>query len=759
MTAVRKTLVLLLSLLTLGACESALLREGPAPVADTPVPVSHSTSDDPAEVLQGFIQGWKAEDYEAMYELIAERSRELYPQRNFIDKYTVAHSVLRFQGVEHSLLGVAYQGTTAIINYDVIIESPTFGKVADERRVMRMVNESGWKIAWSPTDIIRGMSSRARLTERAEFPARANIYAADGSPLAEEDALVYSLWAIQADMPNINLCLDALALVTRQSILTLRRLFVQYLDETYFHVAEIDSDQYERHRQQLATDCAIFPSDGIFNKVRVYRSRSYYGHGIATHVVGYLGAVPADELERWEVLGYSGGDLVGRAGIELSYEQTLSGRPQRYLRIVEGGSTVIRELAGAQGEAPRSVTLTIDRNLQGSMAQALADAVSYATPNWGALTGGGALAALDVNSGALLAMASYPSFDPHTFNPATEYNVREAVTRLNDDVRNPFANKALAEQYTPGSVYKIVTALAAGSEGIWDRTTLFDCGYFWEGSRYGDSQATRTDWRLLETPRKEPAGMVTMAQALAASCNPFFYEMGALMHQASPDMQVGYARRLGLGAQTGIRGLGIEAAGSVAPPGEIAAAINNAIGQGNVTVTVLQMAQVTAAIANGGILWQPYVVSHIGAEGEPGYQLENEPTTVKELALDAEAVAIVQNGMCQVTTVRDLGTASFVFEDAGYTLCGKTGTAETAANPHAWFVAYWPREEPRIAFAGVMTHSREGSEVVAPLIRRTLDDYLGEPRQAFPEWWQEPYIPVKTQAQALAELAAESQSQ
>lgn len=756
MRAMLKYLIWLLSLLTLAACESELLRDGPAPVAETPIPVMRSSSDDPAEALQAFVLAWNSEDFEAMYELIANRSRELYPQRNFIDKYTVAHSVIRFDGVEHRLLDVAYQGTTAIVDYDVVIQSPTFGMVADEGRVMRMVDEGGWKIAWSPTDIIKGMSSRARLTERADFPARANIYAADGSPLAEEDAPVYSLWAIQADMPSVDVCLDTLALATRQSLLTLRRLFVQYLDETFFQVAEIDSDAYEKYRQQLATDCAIFPSDGIFNKVRDYRSRSYYGHGIATHVVGYLGSVPADELERWEALGYSGTDLIGRAGIELSYEQALAGKPQRFLRIVEGGSTVIRELAGAVGEAPRSVTLTINRDLQAIMAQAMADAVNYATPNWGAITGGGALVALEVNSGKLLAMVSYPSFDPHTFNPATEYNALEAVTRLNNDLRNPFANKALVEQYTPGSVYKIVTALAAGSEGIWDRQTHFDCGYFWDGSRYGDSQAVRTDWRLLESPPRDPAGAVTMAQALAASCNPFFYEMGALMFEDSPDMQVEYARLLGLGAQTGIRGLGIEAPGDVAPPGEIAAAINNAIGQGNVTVSVLQMAQAAATIANGGTLWQPYVVSHIGDEGEPGYQLENAPTVVSELALDPEAVSIVRNGMCQVTTVRDLGTASFVFEDADYTLCGKTGTAETAANPHAWFVAYWPREEPRIAFAGVMTHSREGSEVVAPMIRRALDDFLGEPRKAFPDWWQEPYIPVKTQAQALADLAAES---
>ena len=347
MRAIAKYLIMLLSLLALGACESALLREPEAAVVDTPVPVARSTSDDPAEALQAFVLAWNKEDFEAMYDLIANRSRELYPRRNFIDKYTVAHSVIRFKGVAHSLLEVAYQGTTAIVDYDVVIESPTFGRIADEGRVMRLVDEGGWKVAWSPTDIIRGMSSRARLTERADFPQRANIYAAAGAVLAEQDGPVYSLWAIQQDMPSVDNCLDTLAVATRQSILTLRRIFVDYLAETFFHIAEVDRDQYERYQQRLATDCAIFPSDGIFNKVRVYRSRSYYGHGIATHVVGYLGAAPADELERWEALGYSGQDLIGRAGIELSYEQVLAGKPQRYLRIVEGGNTVIRELAGA----------------------------------------------------------------------------------------------------------------------------------------------------------------------------------------------------------------------------------------------------------------------------------------------------------------------------------------------------------------------------------------------------------------------------
>ena len=143
-----------------------------------------------------------------------------------------------------------------------------------------------------------------------------------------------------------------------------------------------------------------------------------------------------------------------------AYEDTLAGRPQRYLRIIEAGGTVLRELAGAAGSPPSDVTLTIDRDMQEITAQALADAVSYAVPNWGGITAGGAIVALDVHSGAVLALASYPSFDPHIFNPDTLYNIGNAILRLDRDIRQPFVNKALAEQYTPGSVYKIVTTLA-----------------------------------------------------------------------------------------------------------------------------------------------------------------------------------------------------------------------------------------------------------------------------------------------------------
>ena len=748
-----------LLLICLPGCESALLRDVAPGGQGTPLPAVAATSGEAADALDAYIEAWSAQDFAAMYALLARRSRELYPQQRFIDQYTAAHSAIRFAGVTHQLRSAERQGSTAVLRYDISIDSPTFGEIADSDRVMRLLPEDGWKIAWSPMDIIQGMSARTRLTDRAEFLPRAEIFASDGSPLARQQGITYSLYAVQDDMTSIEDCLVTLGAATRMQIITLRRIFDDYLGETRFHLAEIDQSRYDRYREALAEDCNITRADGAFSKIRSYSARSYYGQGIAAHVVGYIGAIPADELERWQARGYASGSLIGRAGIERAYESALAGQPQRFLRITETGGAVIRELAGAAGVQPRPVTLTLDHNLQDITTQAMSDAVNYADPNWGPLTGGGAIVALNVNTGAVLALSSYPAFDPQLFNPATEYRVGAELQRLDRDSRNPLTNKALAEQYTPGSVYKIVTTLAAGSEGIWGRDEIFDCGYTWQGVgrfSFDDARETRTDWRLLEPGPPPPTGPVTMAQALAASCNPFFYEMGALLFERGRNIQVDYAQLLGLGRPTGLSGLGIEASGNLAPPREGTEAINNAIGQGSVGVTVAQMAQLTMLIANGGALWQPYIVSHVGQPGAEDYEVVGQPMLAAQLELDGEALDIVREGMCLVTTEYDLGTAERVFGDAPYTICGKTGTAETLGNPHSWFVAYAPREEPQIAFAGVMAHSREGSEVVAPMIRRILDDYWGHAQKPFPDWWQESYVPVKTQGQALAEYLAES---
>ncbi len=749
---------LLLLALLLSGCDAVLLPNS-GPAVETAPPVSQNSSAEPEATLAAFMDGWNQEDFDAMYQLIARQSRAQITLENFRDKYIINHDILRFAGVDYTVRRSDEQGTTAIIDYDIHIKSPTFGEITDAERRMRLVQDDGWKVAWSSMDILKGLAAGLRLVEVPDFPQRENIYDKDNNLLAEEEGLVYSLYMNKDDVPNEASCLQTLATVTRQQLNSLQRTFGNYLGESIFHIAEIDSDQYAAYGERLAADCAIH-NNGAFRKVREYRARSYYGHGIATHVVGYIGAIPRENLADWQSRGYSDSALIGRAGIESAYEEVLAGKPQRDLRIVDGG-TVIRQLAGQGGAAPRRVTLTLDRRLQQITAQALADAVNYALFNWGGITGGGAIVALDVNSGAIRAIASYPSFDPHIFNPRSEYDSAALIPRIQADQRNPFRNKALAEQHTPGSVYKIVTTLAAATENVWDATKTFNCELDWSGVKYGDSVPKRYDWRFTHDDF-EPAGEVTMAQALAASCNPFFYDMGVLLFDEGKGahLQAEYAEALGFGAPTGIEGLAvIEAAGDVAPPAEITAAINNAIGQGSITVSALQMARLTALVANGGTLWQPYIVSHIGLPGEADYELKNTPVAAANLiennTLTSEALEIAREGMCLVTTDEDFGTAYTVFSDAAYAheVCGKTGTAETSegAPPHAWFVAYWqPEEEPALAFAGVMTLSRNGSEVVAPIIRRILDDYSGAEQKPFPELWQEPYTPVRTVAQALA---------
>jgi len=740
---------LLLSLVLITACDSALSAGAPANSSE-PIAVTQVTSAQPADVLRDFMTAWSAEDYDAMYRLIASQSRNIYPRQIFENRYTVAHSVIRFDGVEHTVNSVEMQGTTAVIDYNVGIQSPTFGVIEDNNRTLRMIQEGGWKVAWSPMDIFDGLSSEARLQVSVRFPPRENIYDRDGQVLAEEDGSVVSIYVAQQDMANVDDCIDTLAAATRQQANVLRSIFANFFVETRFHIAEMDPERYFQFRDALEFDCGVVNSDDAFSNVLQYNTRRYYGHGIASHLVGYIGRVPGDQIQVWEARGYSETDLVGLTGVENAYEEELAGRPERFLRIVEPGGTIIRELGGTVGTPPLPVTLTIDRDMQEYTAEAMADAVNYALPNWGGITLGGAIVAMDVNTGEILSLASYPTFDPHVFNPDTQYNAIDRLQRINADQRSPLQNKAVSEQYTPGSVYKVVTTLAAGSEGIWQPDQIFNCALEWRGQeRFGDALEVRYDWRILND--LDEAGEITMTQALTSSCNPFFWEVGALMFQRNPLLLNQYARMLGLGSRTGIEVIGPEASGNLANPSVSTQAINNAIGQGDVSVTALQMAQVTALIANGGKMYQPYFVSHVGEPGNPNYEVINEPRLIEELELDPIALAATRKGMCDVISDTELGTASFVFEEAPYTVCAKTGTAQTAGAPNAWFIAYYPAEDPQIAFAGVMANSREGSEVVAPMIRRILDNYTGSPEWSFPNWWQGEYVALPIQTEIFAQ--------
>lgn len=731
-------------LLALAACDTLPGASNDDGGLEIEAPVLLQSFPSPAEVTQQFLDAWHVRDYETMYTLLSAPSQELYPFQTFENRYGVSLDAMGFEGIRYQIDETRLQGETAAVYYNVTIQSNSLTEIEDFDRIMRLVEtEDGWRIAWSPMDILDGLASQVRIQVETRFPQRANIYDRNGNVLVEQNGTIVALYAIQNQMGDVEGCITLLANLMMRPRLDLVRLFGSYLPETFFHVGELDQNVYQENRVDLEFLCGMVDTNDNFDKVVAYQARNYRGHGAAVHVTGFTGFIPADELQLWQARGYTEGDIVGRAGVERAYEAQLAGKPERFVRMVEPGGVVIRELGGAVGADPLPVTLTIDRKLQFATSQAMYDAFQYAVSNWASVANSGAAVVIDVNTGAILAISSYPTFEPSVFNPDTSFtNPAEIIGQINANLGNPLSNKAIQEQYAPGSVYKILTTIAVINESILEPGNIFDCQLEWSGvENFGDTVDVRYDWRY--TDGLDPAGEITPSQALTASCNPFFWETGAMLYQKNPNALVQYSEMFGLGVPTGIESFAAEAAGNLAPPRTIAEAINNAIGQGNVQVTPLQFVNAIAAVANRGTLYKPYIVQQVGGVDGTERIFAAQPTVVREIELREQTWNVVQEGMCNVIADSNLGTAFRVFDGAPYSACGKTGTAQAGFAPNAWFVAYAPAEDPQVAVLVVVPNSREGSEVAAPITRRILDSYFDAPEEPFPEWWEEEYIPLE----------------
>ena len=712
----------------------------------------------PEDTLRAFLDAWNHLDYQSMYIQLSSQSQGLNSFSVFQAIYQDADKTLGTKGVTYTLHNTQQQGDTAAITYDASIQSTIFGAIDDNGRVMRVVHapDNSWKIAWSTMDIVNGFAPGTRLTVVAKRPPRGNIYDHNGQLMVEQDSEVVELYVKRSIIPDEGRCVDLLSVILRQKRADLTKLLDTYAAETTVPLGDVDPDIYSARQSELDNTCKILTNTRT--------TRRYVGHGIDTHLIGYIGQIPADQLQTYLDSGYQSGDLVGLAGIEKQYETQLAGKSQQVLRVIEPGGMTVRELAGTSGQPSQSVKLTLDLNLQWATAQALSDAYNTASGNWAAPNhspGGGAVV-IDIHSGAILALASYPTFDPGVFNPDTPlFEAGQYIANLQTDPSAPFSNKAVQEQYSPGSTFKIVTLSATAQEGIFKPGEMFDCQMEWHGQQYGDSQPLRYDWREFETGDEHfSTGQISMSEALTASCNPFFYQMGAMLFKRDPGALENYARQMGLGNSTGFDlTVAPEAKGSLPILTSTDQAISGAIGQLDTQVTVLQMARMVAGVANGGTLYKPYVIQQVGGDNNTTPSYTAQPTVAGNMGLSDSTLNIVRTGMCASTTTeavnrtdnhKPLGTSWFVFDDpsttgvAPYRVCAKTGTAQTAREePNGWYVAFAPKDDPQIAVAVVIPFGREGSETAAPIVRRIFDAYFNAPQAPWPDWWVNlPYIPL-----------------
>lgn len=405
---------------------------------------------------------------------------------------------------------------------------------------------------------------------------------------------------------------------------------------------------------------------------------------LAPHVLGRVGQMSPEEWETYGAQGYTMDALVGKDGAEAAFESYLHGTPgQRMVETDEAGRVTSTSYA-QEPQAGRDVTLTLNWDLQTAAEEALV--------------------ALDVNDGGVLAMVSQPGYDEATFS--ADYAALAA------DEANPLMNRAVQGLYAPGSTFKLVTAAAALEEGyLTPETQILDTGRY----TYYDSPQPQC-WLYRQEGKTH--GLETVSEAIADSCNIFFYDAGRRVGIATLGQ---YAHLLGLGEKTGVELAG-EQAGVVAGPEYTASVggtwyegsvLSAAIGQENNRFTPLQLAHMTATLVGDGNRWQVHLLHQVeGEDPQPRVSLG-------QVNLSQENVAAIQEGMLAVTQTGSLAAA---FQDLPFQAGAKTGSAQVAGEEtaNAVLVCFAPYDDPQIALAIVAEQGGSGAalgEVAAQVLQ------------------------------------------
>jgi penicillin-binding protein 2 len=461
-----------------------------------------------------------------------------------------------------------------------------------------------------------------------------------------------------------------------------------------------------------------------FNRVHLpglvvdVKPRRTYSYGdLASHLIGYLGEVDENELKQSRDASYRMGALIGKYGIEYRWETDLRGTDGGRQIEVDALGREIKPLQSVDPFPGNNLILTIDLDLQKIAEEAYQDK-------------SGALIAMDPKTGRILAMVSKPSFDPNLF--ARNISPEEWKS-LMEDPRHPLQNKGIQGQYPPGSVFKIITAIAGLESGIITPNTQMNCtGVYPYGNR---------DFRCW---KEGGHGTLSLHRAIVESCDTYFYQVGL---KVGVDLIAHYANEFGLGRATGIC-LPHEKPGIVPSsswkkkrsgvPWYSGETLSFAVGQGYLNATPLQLVTLISAVANGGKLYLPQVVERV--ENIYGKVLKEYPPVEKERAhVSEDTLRIVQEALMGVVNEPHGTGWACALKDAK--VAGKTGTAQVirmAQNfrkgdmdrmplkyrDHAWFVAYAPFEDPQIAIAVLVEHGGFGAAAAVPIAKKVIEKYL-----------------------------------
>jgi len=558
-------------------------------------------------------------------------------------------------------------------------------------------------------DKYRTMSEENRISSRILVPPRGVIYDRNGVPLADNKQNFQAM--LVAEQTNsvdktISQFKKLMPLSDKEEA-RVRRDLKRYRRFVPIKLKEgLNWEEVSKILLATREMSGVVVDDGL--------SRSYPFGKQTAHVLGYVAAVSEDDLKKDnDPLLETPGFKIGKIGLEKRYEKTLRGKGGNLKLEVNAVGRIMKEIEREDGESGKPLYLTLDSRLQQKAYELFGEQ-------------SGAAVLMDVNSGEILTFISMPSYDSNDFVQGVSQDLYNVLLY---DEKQPLINKAIAGRYSPGSTFKMMVALAA-----------LDAGVITKDTRVGCSGKINFGNHLFHCWKKPGHGALNVVEALQHSCDVFFYEVA---HRVGIDKIAAMARRFGLGSQTALKfddekaGVIPDKAWKLANLGESwqgGETLIAGIGQGYVLTTPIQLAVMTARIANGGKMVEPSLTK-VSPKKIAKY---------KDMGINPVHMSLIKEGMCSVVN-RPGGTALMsAFDYKGKKMCGKTGTTQVKRitmkerqtgivrqedtpwkyRNHALFVGYAPHDNPKYAVAVLVEHGGGGSSVAAPIASKLLKEAL-----------------------------------
>ena len=679
----------------------------------------------PEDTAERFLTLWKERNHAGMYELLSTESRATIDQQKFIERYEAITDESTMSGLDYQLKPRA-TAEEAAIPFSVTIHTTFFGDIEQEN-VLPLVKEAivqpvptteggeggegpietprtrdEWRVQWTPSLFFKELDDTALVHFFTRVPHRGGIYDRAGREMAIDASL-----SVVGIVPDLLTDREAVIARLSQSLglpdADVRAQVNTTLPSYYF--IPIKTLPYGTPPEVIQQYLDMV---GLGVVVREETQRIYPHGASAAHVIGYMTEVTEEQLVELGPKGFDPGDKIGAFGLEGEMDEVLGGARGGLLGTVTPEGTIAQTIAEKAAVPGKDLHLALDMAVQKKAEAELGEKV-------------GSIVVMDPRDNSVLALASFPRFDPSAFIRGLS---AEEANALFNDARQPFLNRALLATYPPGSTFKVVTMAAGIERGGFSTGSTIHCSPTWDG--LGEA-FVKNNWQ------KTDRGWLTPAEGLMASCNPVFYEMAKALDERDENALPEVTRAFGFGAPSGINGLQ-EAAGVVPDPmwkeenlGEAwfrGDAVNMGIGQGFVLASPIQIANMYSGISSSGLLRKPLLIRKIA---EPGGVIAQEIAAEQIAPLPATPGTLdaIRHGLGLVIHSPG-GTSAQQWAGSSVDAAGKSGTAEDLAfgSDHVFFVAYANRGEPSIIALAALETGESGSREAAPMVRRILESYL-----------------------------------